>query len=238
MCAVYKEKKKKEIMAQMVKRRKSPYGLWLDAKQKVKKFYGKLTERQFKDFYHESVQTSFQGGGLTATDHFMGGLECRIDVLLYRSGLATSVAHAHQWVSHGKVLLNDRRVYSAGTRLEAGDCLRLDSSFASGVYGLPTLVGVGQLLLGESKTVTKKTSSRKLLSVASPSGTFENGAPLRAAGISKVVDRNFGGHFVVSPKLAGRRGSVAMKPSSKVVAPIAATNKAVYARVVAFCSRH
>jgi ribosomal protein S4 len=139
-------------MAQMAKRRQSPYGQWLEAKQMVKKFYGKLTERQFQDFYQASVQASFQGAitsvtgttnVMTATDHFIGGLESRIDVLLYRSGFATSVGHANQWVSHGKVLLNEKRVYSSGLCLKAGDCLRLSSDFDSGVFGkkaLSTLV--------------------------------------------------------------------------------------------------
>jgi ribosomal protein S4 len=260
-------------MAQMAKRRQSPYGQWLEAKQKVKKFYGKLTEKQFQDFYQQSVQTSFQGAGVgsvTATDHFIGGLESRIDVLLYRSGFATSVAHANQWVSHGKVFLNEKRVYSSCFCLKAGDCLRLAPPFDSGVFGKKVLSAVNAADItrkGKSLTQQKQNESQRgegsteLLSVKS-SGTrgakTSKGSGRRgAAGIS--VDLSFGGHFVVSPKLASlvylRKPKLSDIPNYPFVgkakrnrrsppgfkgapaAYIASTNKEVYARVVSFCSR-
>jgi ribosomal protein S4 len=258
---------KKEKIRQMAKRRQSPYGQWLEAKQKVKKFYGKLTERQFQDIYRESVQTSFKGGSVgsvTATDHFIGGLESRIDVLLYRSGFATSVAHANQWVNHGKVLLNEKRVYSSGLCLKAGDCLRLAPPFDSGIFGQKAFSAANAIGIDGAKG---------LLSVKSPvikgvgkSSATKGTKGMKGAEVSKggkashVVDQSFGGHFVVSRKLASlvylrkpklldipkypfvgkarrnRRSSfgAAARGSAVYIAP---SNKEVYARVVAFCSR-
>ena len=259
-------------MAQMAKRRQTPYGEWLTAKQKVKKFYGKLTERQFQDVYRDSVQASFQGGSgsslLTATDHLIGRLESRVDVLLYRSGLATSVAHANQWVSHGKVVLNEKRVYSSGICLKAGDCLRLLPPFDSGIFGKKTL-SLANASPSESGSEGIRSSGRKgdvksgdkgLFSVKSSANSSKGSKEVGAS----IVDQNIGGHFVVSSKLASlvylrqprlaaipkypfvgkmknaRRGGPAVRGAAAAAnknKAIASTNKEVYGRVVAFCSR-
>jgi ribosomal protein S4 len=230
-------------------KRQSEYGKALEAKQAVKAFYGALTEGQFQDLYAESVRISFQRSDSTTLEYFIGCLESRVDVLLYRSGLATSVAHANQWVSHGKVSVNGRRVHSSGLPLKSGDCLSVLSatSFQSGFFGLKTASvssGVNTGLKGSKVSVGKGKGSGRKNFVA-------KGKKMGPA----VV---FGGHFVVSPKLASliylrppkldnipnypfvgkrRRGRFGSAPVKNPVNYIAETNGELYTRVVSFCAR-
>ena len=83
----------------------SDYGQQLKAKQKLKGYYGSITERQFRRVYDEAVRLK----GSTS-EHIIGLLERRLDALVYRAKFVPTVFAARQFVSHGHVKVNDRRV--------------------------------------------------------------------------------------------------------------------------------
>ncbi len=86
------------------RRKSSDYSLQLREKQKVKRMYG-LLERQFRRYYKESAKKK----GETGTT-LLQKLETRLDNSVYRLGLAASRAQARQLVTHGHVLVKDKKV--------------------------------------------------------------------------------------------------------------------------------
>ncbi len=93
----------------------SDYGLQLREKQKVKRIYG-LAERQFKLTYQRAARMK----GVTGHNLLML-LELRLDNVVYRLGFASSRAQARQWVRHGHILVNGRRVDIPSARVKVGD---------------------------------------------------------------------------------------------------------------------
>ena len=89
------------------KRKKySDYALRLEEKQKLRIHYG-LKERQLRRFIR-SAKTGQQGSGWV--NKLVGALERRLDNVIFRLGLAPSIASARQLVSHGHVLVDNQRV--------------------------------------------------------------------------------------------------------------------------------
>ncbi len=93
----------------------SDYGLQLREKQKVKRIYG-LAEKQFKLTYKRAARMK----GVTGHNLLML-LELRLDNVVYRLGFASSRAQARQWVRHGHVQVNGRRVNIPSARVKPGD---------------------------------------------------------------------------------------------------------------------
>ena len=103
------------------KRRKiSGYGQQLAAKQKLKGYYGNITERQFQRVYQEAVRRR----GDTA-ENMVGLLERRLDTVVYRMNLVPTVFAARQFVNHGHVLLNGRRVTIPSCLVREGDIIEV-----------------------------------------------------------------------------------------------------------------
>jgi small subunit ribosomal protein S4 len=103
------------------KRRKiSGYGQQLAAKQKLKGYYGNITERQFRRVYQEAARRR----GDTA-EHMVGLLERRLDTIVYRLNFVPTVFAARQFVSHGHVMVNGRRVTIASYLVREGDVVEV-----------------------------------------------------------------------------------------------------------------
>ncbi|MBY0264732.1 MAG: 30S ribosomal protein S4 [Holosporales bacterium] len=83
----------------------SDYGLQLAAKQKLRGYYGNIGERQFRRFYKEAARRKGDTG-----ENFLNLLERRLDAIVYRMKFVPTVFAAHQFVNHGHVLVNGRRV--------------------------------------------------------------------------------------------------------------------------------
>ncbi|MCS6986512.1 MAG: 30S ribosomal protein S4 [Sphingomonadaceae bacterium] len=96
----------------------SDYGQQLRAKQKLKGYYGDVTERQFRRIYEEAVR--IRGD---TSQNLIGLLERRIDMVVYRAKFAPTIFAARQLVSHGHVFLNGRRCTIASARVRPGDLL-------------------------------------------------------------------------------------------------------------------
>ena len=98
----------------------SDYGQQLRAKQKLKGYYGNIGERQFKRIYQEARR--FKG---STSEHMIGLLERRLDALVYRSKFVPTVWAARQFVSHGHIAVNGRRVNIASYRCKVGDVIEI-----------------------------------------------------------------------------------------------------------------
>ena len=98
------------------KQKVSDFGLQLRAKQKLKGYYGNLTEKQFSKTYEEAARRK----GNTA-ENLVGLLESRLDAIVYRSKFVPTPFAARQFVNHGLVLVNGKRVNIASYRVSVGD---------------------------------------------------------------------------------------------------------------------
>ncbi len=98
------------------RRKLSDFGLQLMAKQRLKGFYGNITEKQFRNLYHEAVRRKGDTG-----ENFIELLERRLDAVVYRMKFVPTVFAARQFVNHGHVLVNGRRVNIPSYRVQDGD---------------------------------------------------------------------------------------------------------------------
>ncbi|MGD9668367.1 MAG: 30S ribosomal protein S4 [Hyphomicrobiaceae bacterium] len=98
----------------------SDYGQQLKAKQKLKGYYASITERQFRRIYDEAARLK----GSTS-EHIIGLLERRLDAVVYRAKFVPTVFAARQFVSHGHVKVNGRRVTIPSYRIRIGDVIEL-----------------------------------------------------------------------------------------------------------------
>ena len=98
------------------KNKVSDFGLQLRAKQKLKGYYGNLTEKQFARTYEDAAKRK----GNTA-ENLIGLLESRLDAIVYRAKFTPTVFSARQFVNHGHVLVNGKRVNIASYRVAPGD---------------------------------------------------------------------------------------------------------------------
>ncbi|MFO1075012.1 MAG: 30S ribosomal protein S4 [Geminicoccaceae bacterium] len=103
------------------KRRKlSDYALQLAAKQKLRRYYANMTERQFRRAY----ETASRLRGDTA-ENLIGLLERRLDTVVYRVNLAPTPFAARQLINHGHVQVNGRRVNIASYQVREGDVIEI-----------------------------------------------------------------------------------------------------------------
>ncbi|MFM9940650.1 MAG: 30S ribosomal protein S4 [Hyphomicrobiaceae bacterium] len=98
----------------------SDFGQQLRAKQKLKGYYANINERQFNKIYQEA--TRLKG---STSEHLIGLLERRLDALVYRAKFVPTVFAARQFVSHGHVLVNGKRVTIPSYRLRVNDVVEV-----------------------------------------------------------------------------------------------------------------
>ena len=83
----------------------SDYGIQLQAKQKLKAYYGNINERQFRNIYKKAVMLKGDTG-----ENLIGLLERRLDAVIYRAKFATTIFSARQLINHGHVKVNGKKV--------------------------------------------------------------------------------------------------------------------------------
>jgi len=98
----------------------SDYGIQLRAKQKLKGYYGEVTEKQFKRQFQEADQMKGD-----TSQNLIGLLERRLDAVVYRAKFAPTVFSARQLVSHGHVRVNGVKCNIASRRIAVGDIISL-----------------------------------------------------------------------------------------------------------------
>lgn len=98
----------------------SDFGLQLQAKQKLKGYYGNITEKQFRSIFAEAVRVK----GNTS-ENLIGLLERRLDAIVYRAKFVPTVFAARQFINHGHVRVNGKKAAIASIRLNVGDVVEV-----------------------------------------------------------------------------------------------------------------
>ena len=105
------------------KNKLSDFGTQLGAKQKLKGYYGDLTEKQFRKIYGEAERVKGDTGEM-----LIGLLERRLDAVVYRAKFVPTVFAARQFVNHGHVTVNGKRVNIASYQVKPGDVIAIKES--------------------------------------------------------------------------------------------------------------
>ena len=98
----------------------SDYGTQLAAKQKLKFYYGNMSERQFRNVFRKALKKK----GNT-TENFIGFLERRLDMVIYRAKFATTVFSARQLINHGHIKVNGKKVNISSCLVSEKDTIEL-----------------------------------------------------------------------------------------------------------------
>ena len=103
-------------------RRKKPsdFGVQLTAKQKLRGYYGNISEKQFRKYYEEAVRRKGD-----TSENLIELLERRLDAVIYRMKFAITPFAARQFVSHGHVLVNGKRVNIASFLVQDNDSIEV-----------------------------------------------------------------------------------------------------------------
>ena len=98
----------------------SDFGMQLMAKQKLKGYYGDITEKQFSKIYEDAAR--MKGN---SAENLIGILESRLDTIVYRAKFVPTIFAARQFVNHGHVTVNGKRCNIGSARLKAGDVVQV-----------------------------------------------------------------------------------------------------------------
>ena len=98
----------------------SDYGSQLEAKQKLKFYYGNMNERQFRNVYRKAIKKK----GNT-TENLVGFLERRLDTVIYRAKFAITVFSARQLINHGHIKVNGKKVNIPSYSVSEKDTIEL-----------------------------------------------------------------------------------------------------------------
>ena len=98
----------------------SDYGIQLQAKQKLKAYYGNINERQFRNIYRKAL--SKRGD---TTENLIALLESRLDTVIYRAKFAPTVFSARQMINHGHIKVNKKRVNIASYVVKSTDLIEV-----------------------------------------------------------------------------------------------------------------
>ena len=102
------------------RRKPSDYGLQLQAKQKLKGYYGNITEKKFRRYYEEAVRRKGD-----TSEILVGELESRLDAVVYRMKFVPTVFASRQFINHGHIRVNDKRVNIPSYKVKEGDVVEV-----------------------------------------------------------------------------------------------------------------
>ena len=100
----------------------SDYGIQLQAKQKLKAYYGNINERQFRNIYKKAVMLKGDTG-----ENLIGLLERRLDAVIDRAKFATTIFSARQIINHGHVKVNGKKVNIGSYLVKEEDLIEISS---------------------------------------------------------------------------------------------------------------
>ncbi len=98
----------------------SDYGIQLNAKQKLRGYYGNIGERQFRRYYQEAMRRKGNNGEI-----LIQLLERRLDAVVYRMKFAATVFASRQLVNHGHILVNGKKVNISSYQVKDGDAIEV-----------------------------------------------------------------------------------------------------------------
>jgi small subunit ribosomal protein S4 len=102
------------------KKKQSDYGIQLQAKQKLKAYYGNINERQFRNLYKKA--SMLKGD---TSENLIGLLERRLDAVVYRAKLSTTIFSARQLINHGHVKVNGKKVNISSYQLKEEETIEI-----------------------------------------------------------------------------------------------------------------
>jgi small subunit ribosomal protein S4 len=102
------------------RRKPSDFGLQLAAKQKLKGYYGSIGEKKFRSYYQKADQIKGD-----TSENLIQLLERRLDAVVYRAKFVPTVFAARQFVNHGHVMVNGRRVNIPSFQVQDGDVIEV-----------------------------------------------------------------------------------------------------------------
>ena len=98
----------------------SDYGIQLQAKQKLKAYYGNINERQFRNVYRKALKKKGD-----TTENLVGLLETRLDTIIYRAKFAPTVFSARQLINHGHFKVNKKKVNISSYIVKESDLIEV-----------------------------------------------------------------------------------------------------------------
>ena len=98
----------------------SDFGVQLQAKQKLKCYYGNMNERQFRNMYKKAIMKKGD-----SAENLIGLLERRLDAIVYRAKLATTIFSARQLINHGHLKVNGRKVNISSFQVKEEDTIEV-----------------------------------------------------------------------------------------------------------------
>ena len=101
----------------------SDYKIQLQAKQKLKNYYGNLNERQFRNVFKEANRVRGNTG-----ENLVGILESRLDAVVYRAKFAQTVFEARQIINHGHIKVNGKKVNISSYMVKENDEVEVKES--------------------------------------------------------------------------------------------------------------
>ena len=96
------------------------YGIQLQAKQKLKAYYGNMNEKQFRNIYKKA--NMLKGD---TSENLIGLLEKRLDAVIYRAKFSTTIFSARQLINHGHVKVNGKKVNIASYSVKEEDQIEI-----------------------------------------------------------------------------------------------------------------
>ena len=96
------------------------YGIQLNAKQKLKSYYGNINERQFRNVYRKALKKKGD-----TTENLVGLLETRLDTVIYRAKFAPTVFSARQLINHGHFRVNKKKVNISSYNVKENDLIEV-----------------------------------------------------------------------------------------------------------------
>ncbi len=100
--------------------RLSDYGIQLQAKQKLKSYYGNMNERQFRNCYRKAIKKKGD-----TVENLIGLLEKRLDIIVYRAKFALTIFSSRQLINHGHIRVNGKKVNIPGYLVKEEDMIEL-----------------------------------------------------------------------------------------------------------------
>ena len=98
----------------------SDYGIQLQAKQKLKAYYGNINERQFRNIYRKAITKKGD-----TTENLIGLLESRLDTVIYRAKFTPTVFAARQLINHGHIRVNKKKVNISSYLVKESDVIEV-----------------------------------------------------------------------------------------------------------------
>ncbi|CAN2535381.1 MAG TPA: 30S ribosomal protein S4 [Methylosinus sp.] len=141
----------------------SDFGTQLKAKQKLKGYYGNISEKQFRKYYAEAIRIKGDSG-----DNLIGLLERRLDAVVYRAKFVPTVFASRQFINHGHIKVNGRRVNIPSYLVKPGDVVEVKESSRQILIVLEA-VGLAERDVPEYYEVDHQKMTAKLMRVPLPS---------------------------------------------------------------------